>query len=100
MAMQEPCTSSGSLAVGTTAVIAAPALLQSVILNPGSATSTVTVYDNASAASGTVLVSLTAPASVSSVPVSFNSPIYSTKGLTVVVAGTAATAVIAYTKSY
>jgi hypothetical protein len=100
MAMQEPCTSSGSLAVGTTAVLAKPGLLHSVILNPGSAASTITVYDNASAASGTVLASLVAAASTSSVSVSFNSPIYSVNGLTVVVAGTAATGIVGYTKSY
>lgn len=94
--MSQPVTSSGSLAVGTNAVINQPALLHSVILNPGTAASTVTVYENASAASGVILASLVAPLSTASLNITFNAPIYSRFGLTVVVAGTAATAVISY----
>lgn len=94
--MSQPVTSSGSLAVGTNIVINQPALLHSIILNPGSAASSVTVYENASAASGLVLGALVGATSGSSVEVAFNAPIYSRYGLTVVVAGTAATAIISY----
>ncbi len=94
----EPCTSSGSLAVGTTAVSTKPGLLCNIVLNPGSAASTVTIYDNPSAASGTILWSMVGVANGSSIPVEFSAPLVASLGLTVVVAGTVATALIGYTQ--
>lgn len=96
--LRNPATSSGQLAVGTTAVCAAPASLQSIILSPAAAASTVTVYDNASAASGTILAVLTCPASVASVICNFTVPVYCKLGITAVVAGTGATAYITFYK--
>lgn len=95
---RQPVTSSGQLAVGTTAVVAAPALLHCLSLSPAAAASSITVYDNASAASGTILASLESPASVSTVSLPLNSPIFSKFGLTVVIAGAAATGFILYDK--
>lgn len=93
-----PSTSSGSIGVTAgTAVATKAGLLCNVVLNPGSAASSITIYDNASAASGTVLLSLVAAASSSSVTANINYPIVACNGLFVVVAGTAATAVISYT---
>lgn len=96
--MYNPSTSSGSLAVGTTSISTLPGLVCNVILNPGSAASTVTVYDNPSAASGTVLWSAVAAANTNSVSANLSSPIVANKGITVVVAGTAATAVVTFTQ--
>lgn len=102
MAMQEPSTSSGLITVSTTVIVGAPALLSSLILNPAAADCSVIIYDNATAASGTVLAKLLAVAATTSgsVSVSFNSPIYSTRGLTMIVAGTGATATCSFTKAY
>lgn len=97
--INEAVITSGSLAVGTTVVIAAPALLMSLTLNPGSAASSLTVYDNASAGSGTILASLVGSASGSSIPFALNYPLFVKNGITVVVAGLAATAVLSYSKS-
>jgi hypothetical protein len=96
----EPSTSSGELAAGTTVVYANPALLASLILNPGSATSSVKVYDNSSAASGTIIAELVGAANGASIPLSFDSPIRSLRGLTVVVAGTGATALITFLPTF
>lgn len=93
----EPATSSGSLAVGTNTVSTKPGLLCNLVLNPGSAASSITVYDNATAASGTVLCSLLATANGQSVTASIAAPIVVNNGITVVVAGTAATATLSYT---
>ncbi len=90
--MSEPCTSSGELAVGTTAVCGVPALLTSLSLAPAAADCSIKVYDNASAASGTILTEITLKANTGSVQYTFESPIYSTRGLTAVVAGTGAIA--------
>lgn len=98
MAMTEPSTSSGLLTVATTVVCAAPCVLTSLILNPAAAASSVVVYDNASAASGTVLAELLAVANGASVPHGFNSGIMATKGITVVVTGTAATATVSFAR--
>lgn len=98
MAMTEPSTSSGLLTVATTAVCVAPCVLTSIILNPAAAASSVVIYDNASAASGTVLGELLAVANGASVSQAFNSPILATKGLTVVVAGSGATATVSFAR--
>jgi hypothetical protein len=96
--MYNPCTSSGSLAVGTTSISTMPGLVCNVVLNPGSAASSVTIYDNATAASGTVLFSLVGAASGSSIAAALSCPIIANKGITVVVAGTAATAFVGFTQ--
>jgi len=94
----EPSTTSDSLTVATTSVIAAPALLHSLTLNPGSAASSVILYDNASAGSGTVLAQLLGVANGASITICFPSPVCANKGITATVAGTAATANFTYTK--
>lgn len=93
----EPCTSSGSLTVGTTTVTSTASLLCSVVLNPGTAASSLTIYDNASAGSGTVLYSCVAALSTNSVVCNLPRPINALNGITAVVAGTGATAVLGYT---
>ena len=99
MAVSEPCTSSGQLAVGTSTVYAHPALLYQVTLNPAAAVCSVTVYDNASAGSGTVLAVLNSPASGASVTFYTSAPVMCKNGITVVVAGTGATANVYWTPS-
>lgn len=89
-------TTSGSLAAGTTTVQAQPAALCYVSLTPAAAVSTVTVYDNKSAGSGTILAQLSAPANASTVEVSFHNPSQGLTGITVVVTGAAATAIVHY----
>lgn len=96
--INEPMMSSGQLTVATTVVISAPALLGAVVLNPGSAASSITVYDNASAGSGTILASLLGVANGASITLPLDFPIYTTRGLTVVVAGTAATGYVCYSR--
>lgn len=100
MAIAEPTTSSGLITVSTTVIHGSPALLSSLILNPGSAASSVIIYDNATAASGTVLAELLGVANGSSVSMGWNAPVYSTRGLTMIVAGTGATATCSFTKAY
>lgn len=97
---QTAATSSGLLAVGTTTVAAHPAVLCSLTLNPAAAACSVTVYDNASAASGTIILELVAPASVASTSIALTHPINTLNGLTVVVAGAAATATLAYQRTF
>lgn len=89
-------TSSGSLVVATTVVQAQPAALCFVSLTSAAAISTVTVYDNKSGASGTILAQLTAPANAATVGISFNNPPQGNQGITVVVTGAAATAIVHY----
>lgn len=100
MSYQTASTSSGSIGVtAATTVSANPSVICSLTLNPAAAACTVTVFDNASAASGTVLASLVAPASVGSVSLPLTHPINATKGLTVAVTGTAATAILTYQRT-
>lgn len=94
--IMEPAISSGELAVGTTTVLAGTGMLYDLVLIPGSAVSTVKVYDNASAASGTIIAELNSPASGASVIRPASVPIQAINGLTVVVAGTGAIALITY----
>lgn len=90
MSMQEPSIPSVLLTVQTVVICSASALLTAVMLHPGSATSTITVYDNASAGSGTILATLQAPANTATSIIPFDSPIFAKNGLTATVAGTAA----------
>lgn len=97
----DPSTSSGSLtaAAGTTAVSTMAGMLTAVVLNPGSAASSVTVYDNATTGAGTVLWAFVGAANGTSIASEFSCPIACSKGITAVVAGTGATAVLSYTQS-
>lgn len=96
----EPGTSSGLLTVATTVVCAAPALLASVVLIPGSAASTILVYDNATTNSGTVIASLAGVANGAAITLPLTIPVRASKGITAIVAGTGATAVINFLLTY
>lgn len=98
--MYNPCTSSGSLAVGADRVVSnMSSQLMSIALVPAAAASTVTVYDHSSASSGaTVVWSLSAVANGESVSITFNHPIVMNKGIVVVVTGTAAVAFVGFTQ--
>lgn len=98
--INEPCNSSGELAVGTTVVLGTPGLFYHVVIHPGSAACSVKVYDNATAGSGTVLLEMLGVANGASVPSSLVAPIMANKGITAVVAGTGAVAHVLFSKSY
>jgi hypothetical protein len=92
-----PSTVSPVITVQTLVVVSGPALLSNIMLHPGSAASTLTIYDNASAGSGTILAILQAVANGSTVIFPFDdSPPQSKNGLTCVVTGTGAQAQIYY----
>lgn len=88
--------STGALAVGTTLVFNGRALINSIqLFGNGVNAPTVTVYDNI-VGSGTILASVTAPAT--GVYADFT-PCFAIRGelgITVVVAGTGATAIVHY----
>jgi hypothetical protein len=90
--MDQPSTPSAVLAVGTTVARSKPCTLTAIMLHPGSAASTVTFYDNATAGSGTVLAVLQGPASGATVIIPFDSPVCANNGITAVVSGTGAQA--------
>lgn len=92
----ETAKSSGDLAVGTTAVVARPAELTGILLTPAAADCSVVVYDNKSAASGTVIARVTALANTATASAFINIPVEALNGLTVVVAGAGATAIVHY----
>lgn len=94
--METPSLPSAVLAVGTTTAVAAPCHVTAIMLHPGSAASTVTFYDNASAGSGTIIAILQGPASGATTIIPFDSPIVALKGVTAVVSGTGAQAQIYY----
>lgn len=98
--MSHAVTSSGQLSVGTTTVQAKPCILTAVMLLPGSAASTIVVYDNASAGSGKILVQLVAPASTATNMIDFKHPIDALNGLTIVISGTSASGSINYARTY
>lgn len=79
----------------TTAVVvyAKPALLTNLMLHPGSAAATITVYDNATAASGTILAILQGVANGASITFPFDgSPPRANNGITVALTGAASQA--------
>jgi hypothetical protein len=87
--------SSGLLAAGTTTVVSRKSYLNSVVVvSDGTNAATVVVYDN-TAASGTVLAKATTPTSGTTHLV-FDAPIRASIGITVVVSGTGAEAIIHY----
>lgn len=88
-----PSTPSVVMTVQTVTVYAKPALLCNLMLHPGSAASTITVYDNASAGSGTILAFLQGVANGATVLFPFDgSPPRANNGITCVVTGTGAQA--------
>lgn len=80
------------------AVCNAPAKIHGVILNPGSAASTLVLYDNASAASGNAVVKLVAAANTSSVTLTLDCPIGCSNGIYADVEGTSASYVVIYSR--
>lgn len=76
------------------AVKAASGQLVAVVLTPGTAAATLTVYDNPSAASGTVLVALAAVANGASVEFAPAIPYVFTTGCYASISGTAANATV------
>lgn len=97
--MSCPSNSSSTLTVATTVVCNSPARVTSIILNPAAAASTITLYDNASAASGTVLAKLQAVANGESVVWHLDGGLICNNGITAVVAGASATAVVGYQRN-
>lgn len=86
--------SSGSLGLGTTTVVSRKTRLNSVsVISDGTNAATVIVYDN-TAASGTILARMNAGTTMASIV--FQNPVQASVGLTVVVSGVGATAVITY----
>lgn len=100
MAFTEPCTPSVLLTVQTVVVCASEAMLCNLMLHPGSAASTLTVYDNATAASGTVLAVLQGVANGATVTFPFDgSPVACQKGITAIVTGSGAQAQVYFQKA-
>ena len=89
--------SSGILATGSTTTIqTGKSILSSVaVISDLTNTATVIVYDN-TAGSGTVLAKLKAPAGVGVASIAFTTPLAGDIGLTVVVSGTGAEAIVTY----
>lgn len=104
--MQSTATSSGSLPVSTGAVIPASAVgtsglstgrLWGVTLTPAAAISTVTIYDNNKGDnSGTVLERITVPANSQTIIVDYAIGTAFNQGLSYILSGTGATAVVRY----
>lgn len=89
--------SSGLLGAGTTVVVSRKSILSGLtVISDGTNTATVTVYDNASAASGTVLAKALANTTLPTVHVDGTSRVRADNGITVVVSGTGAGAVLYY----
>lgn len=88
-----PSTPSAVMTVQTLTVYSHPALLTNLMLHPGSAASSITIYDNASAGSGTVLAILQGLANGASIVYPFDgTPVRANNGITCVVTGTGAQA--------
>lgn len=88
---------SGLLAPGTTTVINRKTRLNGFIaISDGTNLMSVVIYDNASAGSGTIVAQAAANASQPTTTQSWDNPVKVDNGLTVVVTGTGAGAVIYY----
>lgn len=86
--------SSGELSASAV-VRSRPSEFWGVLLVPGSATSSVVIYDNASAASGNILCEISAAAANSaSVPVILNVPAEALNGIYCSISGTGAKAIV------
>ena len=95
MSARSLATPSGALAVGTTTLFNGKMSLNSVIVaTDGTNAATVTVYDN-TAASGKILTILSVGGTAFSGAQIFNAALRAEIGITVVVAGTGATAYVA-----
>lgn len=101
----EPVKSSGVLATtATTAIVSgSAALLNSVILNPGSAASVVNIYDPAgqgvtTSVGATLVLRVNAVANGDTISVNLDRDIALNNGLLVEITGAAATATILYSK--
>lgn len=91
--MIQTTTSSGALAVGTTTVATGPAKVTAVTLKPAAAACSVSITDGAS---GTVIAELAGLANGASVVLPLVCPVAANTSIVVIVAGTAATAVVHY----
>lgn len=97
MPIHDGTLSSGSLAVGTTAVTTGPALMFGYILSAGTASSSVTMNDGAGGTTKwTDSIKAASAAGDATVSVTLPFPIVFSTSLSVVVAGTAATAFVQY----
>jgi hypothetical protein len=97
MPVHEGVKSSGSLAVGTTAVTTGPALVYGYILSGGTAASTISINDGAGGTAKWVdSIKAQSAAGDATVSVAFPFAIVCGTTLSVVVAGTAATAFVLY----
>lgn len=98
MGFYKPSTSSG-LKTSSANIVAKEATITGVILVPGSAASSVILYNDAgtAAVAGEELIKLSGVANGESVSVSFDHPIHASKGINAVVAGTGAAFIVLYT---
>ncbi len=92
----ETSKSSGLLSVGTYVVCTRPAKVHSVVLAPASASATGTVYDNATTGSGTVVAYSSGVSGGSGIQQMLPTPVECLNGVTLVVAGTGAQAIVHY----
>lgn len=97
MAQAEPATPV-DLAAGTTVVSAFPCLIWAATCNAAAATTTVVLYDNATAGSGTVIGRLSTVANTSA-GLPLLAPITCAKGCTAVVTGASGTAQVYFTRA-
>lgn len=94
-------TASAVLTVQTATVYSHPALLSNIMLHPGSAAATLTVYDNATAGSGNVIAILQGVANGATVLFPFDdSPPRCNNGITATVTGAGAQAQIYFLPLY
>lgn len=98
----EPCFSSGELSAATNVVLATPGLIWGVALHPAAADCSIKIYDNAATATAPLVYEILAYTLLAdgSQVITFPSPIYCSKGIVAVVAGSGAKAHVLYTKSY
>ena len=96
--MMESVKSAGSIAVTTgSQLVTGPCRLHYFSILPAAAASTIRLYDNKLGdASGTLLAEASAGANLIGVAVSLSNPVYARLGISVVVAGTAATGNVHY----
>jgi len=97
MPVHEGTLSSGSLAAGTSAVTAVPALAFGYILSGGSTASTISLNDGAGGTAKWVdSIAAQTTAGDATISFTFDVPIVFSTSLSVVVAGTGATAFVQY----
>lgn len=100
----EPVISSGMITTtATTVVCSGPCLVSSVLLNPGTAATTLSLIDPSGqgvlvSTSGTVITQLVAPANANIVPHDLTRPLEFKNGCIVVLSGAASTAAVYFSK--